>query len=39
MQYIKYTDEVEFSLSQSQGVRDRDIKEATDIRFIGDEWK
>lgn len=38
-QYIKYTDEVEFSLSQSQGVRDRDIKEATDIRFIGDEWK
>lgn len=33
-QYIKYTDEVEFSLSQSQGVRDRDIKEATDIRFI-----
>ena len=38
-QYIKYTDEVEFSLSQSQGVRDRDIKEATDIRFIGNEWK
>lgn len=38
-QYIKYTDEVEFSLSQSQGVRDRDIKEATDIRFIGDDGK
>ena len=38
-QYIKYTDQVEFSLSRSQGVRDHDIKEATDIRFIGDEWK
>lgn len=38
-QYIKYTEEVEFALSQSQGVRDRDIKEATGIKFIGDEWK
>lgn len=38
-QYIKYTEEVEFTLSQSQGVRERDIKEATGIRFIGNEWK
>lgn len=38
-QYIKYTEEVEFTLSQSQGVRDRDIKEATGIKFVGDEWK
>lgn len=38
-QYIKYTEEVEFSLSQSQGIRDRDIKEATHIKFVGDEWK
>lgn len=38
-QYIKYTDEVEFKLSQSQGVRERDIKEATDIKFVGEEWK
>lgn len=38
-QYIKYTGEVEFTLSQSQGVRDRDIKEAVDVKFIGDEWR
>lgn len=38
-QYIKYTDEVEFTLGQSQGIRDRDIKEATSVRFIGTEWK
>lgn len=38
-QYIKYTENVEFTLSQSQGVRDRDIKEATNIRFVGHEWK
>ena len=38
-QYIKYTEEVEFTLSQSQGIRNRDIKEATSVRFIGNEWK
>lgn len=38
-EYIKYTDEVEFNLVLSQGMRDRDIKEATDIKFIGEEWK
>lgn len=38
-QYIKYTEEVEFTISNSQGVRDRDIKEATNISFIGNEWK
>lgn len=38
-QYIKYTEEVEFRLSQNQGIRDRDIKEATSVRFIGIEWK
>ena len=38
-QYIKYTEEVEFVLSHSQGIRDRDIKEATGIKFIGEEWK
>lgn len=38
-QYIKFTEEIEFTLRQNQGIRDRDIKEATDIRFIGDEWK
>ena len=38
-QYIKYTDEVEFTVCQSKGVRDRDIKEATNIRFVGSEWK
>lgn len=39
VQYIKYTDEVEFSINQSQGIRNRDIKEAINIKFIGDEWK
>lgn len=38
-QYIKYTKEVEFTLSQCQGIRNRDIKEATSVRFIGNEWK
>ena len=38
-EYIKYTEDVEFSLAQNQGVRDRDIKEAINISFIGDEWK
>ena len=38
-QYIKYTEEVEFTLSQCQGIRDRDIKEATRVRFIGNRWK
>lgn len=38
-QYIKYTKEVEFTLSQNQGIRDRDIKEATNIKFVGNEWK
>ena len=38
-QYIKYTEDVEFTLSQSQGVRGRDIKEAVGIKFVGDEWK
>lgn len=38
-QYIKYTEEVEFTLSQCQGIRNRDIKEATSVRFIGNEWK
>lgn len=38
-EYIRYTDDVEFSLGQSQGVRDRDIKEAQNIKFVGNEWK
>lgn len=38
-EYIKYTEEVEFSLAQSQGMRDRDIKEAIDIKFVGEMWK
>lgn len=38
-QCIKYTEEVEFNLSQCQGIRNRDIKEATSVRFIGSEWK
>lgn len=38
-EYIKYTDEVEFKLSLGQGVRDRDIKEAVEVKFIGEEWK
>ena len=38
-QYIKYTKEVEFTLSQCQGIRNRDIKEATSVKFIGNEWK
>lgn len=38
-QYIKYTEEVDFTLSHSQGIRERDIKEATNIKFIGDNWK
>ena len=38
-EYIKYTDEVEFSLIKSQGVRDRDLREATNIKCIGSEWK
>lgn len=38
-QCIKYTNEVEFTLRLSQGVRDRDIKEATDVRFVGCDWK
>lgn len=33
-QYIKYTKEVEFTLSLSQGMRDRDIKEELDIALI-----
>lgn len=37
--YIRYTDDVEFTLGQSQGVRDRDIKEAQNIKFLGNEWK
>ena len=28
-QFIKYTDEVDFILKQEQGIRDRDIKVAT----------
>lgn len=38
-QYIKFTEEIEFTLSQNQGVRDRNIKEVTNVRFIGDNWK
>lgn len=38
-EYIRYTDDVEFTLAQSQGVRDRDIKEAQNINFVGNEWK
>ena len=38
-QYIKYTEDVEFTLSQNQGIRNRDIKEARDINFIGEKWK
>lgn len=38
-QYIKYTEDVEFTLSQNQGIRNRDIKEAKDINFIGEKWK
>lgn len=37
--YIKYTVDVEFTLKNQQGVRDRDIREAINIRFIGNEWK
>ena len=38
-EYIRYTDEVEFTLSRKQGIRDRDLREATAIKFIGTDWK
>lgn len=38
-EYIKYTDDVDFILTQNQGIRDRNIKEATNVVFVGDEWK
>lgn len=37
--FIKYTEEVNFNLVQDQGIRDRDIKEASDIVFNGEKWK
>ena len=38
-QFIKYTDEVDFILKQEQGIRDRDIKVATNVKFTGSKWK
>lgn len=37
--FIQYTEEVDFNLVRDQGIRDRDIKEASDIIFIGENWK
>ena len=37
--FIKYTEEVNFNLVQNQGIRGRDIKEASDIVFIGQKWE
>lgn len=38
-EYIKYTYEVEFELTNSQGMRNKDIKEASVVKFVGKEWK
>ena len=38
-EYIKYTIDVEFTLKNSQGIRDRDIKEADNVQFVGEKWE
>lgn len=38
-EYIKYIYEVEFELTNSQGMRNKDIKEASVVKFVGKEWK